>query len=891
MPDPVLKPDAESQRLDAADKRSADWRRWGTYLPERQWGTVREDYSADGDSWRYLSHEDAVSRAYRWGEDGLLGWSDRKCRLAFGLALWNGKDPILKERLFGLTNPEGNHGEDVKELYYYLDGTPTHSYCRGLYKYPLAEFPYAKLREENARRGYGDPEFELLDTGAFENNEYVDVGIEYAKAGPNDTAIRVRLTNHAAEPTRLAVLGQLVFRNSWRWGCEHEGCTPRPSMRMDPVTGGVQTHHVTLGAFSFLAEEPDAWLFTENETNYRKLFGTENKTDYTKDAFHRYVIDGDKSVVNPELRGTKSAALHWVDLAAGETRELRFRLHRDDAVTEEPLGDRFTETVDARAAEADAFYSDRFPEVTEPEKKNVHRQAMAGLLWTKQFYHYSVYDWITGDPDTLVPPKGRGEIRNGDWRHIFCRDVLSLPDKWEYPWFAAWDTAFHMIPFARLDPAFTRDQLMLFLREWYQHPNGQIPAYEFNFSDVNPPVHAWACREVYRCTPGDELGLNFLEQTFHKLLLNFTWWVNQKDPGGNNLFSGGFLGLDNIGPFDRSHPPEGMETLEQADGTAWMAFNCGVMLDMALELARHRPAYDGIASKFFEHFMGIADAMNHLGGTGMWNEEDGFYYDHLRCGEQTTHLKVRSIVGLIPLFAAVIVEDKLVEELEGFRKRTKWFMKNRRDILQEISWRGENKGERSHLLAIPTRERLERVLRYVFDEEEFLSPFGIRSMSKVHEEHPFEMNFSGETHRVAYLPGESDSWLFGGNSNWRGPIWMPVNYLLIESLRTYGSFYGDELKVEVPTGSGVWMNLDQAADEIARRLTRLFLPSDSGSGEGASGKGGRPCHGNDQPYHEDPAYQDLVLFYEYFHADTGRGCGASHQTGWTALIASILDRA
>lgn len=872
------------RRLQAAADRTADWKRWGTYLPERQWGTVREDYSPRGDSWRYLSHEDAVSRAFRWGEDGLLGWTDRKCRLAFSVALWNGKDPILKERLFGLTNPEGNHGEDVKELYYYLDATPTHSYAKALYKYPLSEFPYAKLREVNARRGLKKPEYELLDTGVFDDGNYADVGIEYAKSSPDDTVIRVRITNRSKVATRLAVLGQLVFRNTWRWECKHDGCTPRPTMRWDAKSGTVLTHHAELGAFSFQAEpraKPTEWLFTENETNSERLYGSQNSTLFTKDAFHRYVIDGDMAAVNSAQKGTKCAALNWLDLDPGEEQELTFRLFKTDETPDDVFGDAFDGVFTQQIEEANTFYSDRFPAIDNAEERRVHRQALAGLLWTKQFYHYSVYDWLEGDPDVPAPSDQRGEIRNGEWNHLFCRDVLSMPDKWEYPWFAAWDTAFHMIPFAEIDPHFTRNQLLLFLREWYQHPNGQIPAYEFNFSDVNPPVHAWACREVYRRLDADGIkDLDFLEQSFHKLLLNFTWWVNRKDPKGNNIFGGGFLGLDNIGPFDRSHPPEGMDSLEQADGTAWMAFNCGVMLDTALELARHRPAYDGIASKFFEHFMMIADAINHFEGTGLWDEEDGFYYDRLRCEGSSKPLPVRSIVGLIPLFAAVIIEDELIEQLEGFRSRSAWFLRNRRDILQEISWRGEEDGVRTHLLAIPTRERLERVLRYVFDEEEFLSPFGIRSMSKYHEKHPFEIVSFGEKHRVEYLPAESDSSLFGGNSNWRGPIWFPINYLLIESLRTYDRFYGDSFMVEVPTGSGNKMTLGEAADELSRRLVSLFTP----------GEDGRPCHGEAELYRTDPAYQDLVLFYEYFHADTGRGCGASHQTGWTALVASLLSR-
>ncbi len=884
--------DPESRRLHAAAERTEDWKRWGTYLPERQWGTVREDYSANGDSWRYLSYEDATARAYRWGEDGLLGWSDRKCRLGFCLGLWNGKDPILKERLFGLTNPEGNHGEDVKELYYYLDATPTHSYCRALYKYPLAEFPYSQLREINHLRGFDRAEYELLDTGVFDDGNYVDVEIEYAKSSPDDTSIRVRLTNQSTAPARLAVLGQLFFRNSWRWGCEHEGCTPRPTMRLDPDSGMVKAQQVTFGAFAFDAAPaadgtPPEWLFTENETNRKKLYGSENATHFTKDAFHRYVIHSDEEAVNPEQRGTKCAALHWLDFDAGETKELRFRLGDVDQLAEKPDETGGQDVFDLRRAEADQFYANRFPQLEAGEPTRVHRQAMAGLLWTKQFYHYSVMDWLSGDPETAKPPAGRGEIRNGEWQHLFARDVLSMPDKWEYPWFAAWDTAFHMIPFAEIDPWFTRDQLKLFLREWYMHPNGQIPAYEFNFSDVNPPVHAWAVREVYlKLKAEGQHDLDFLEQAFHKLLLNFTWWVNRKDPQGNNIFGGGFLGLDNIGPFDRSHPPEGMESLEQADGTAWMAFNCGVMLDIALELARYRPSYSGIASKFFEHFMSIADAINHLGGDGLWDEEDGFYYDQVRCDGKSEKLPIRSMVGLIPLFAAVIVDDALVEGLEGFNRRREWFVKNRRDILQEISWKGETDGVRTHLLAMPTRERLERVLKYVFDEDEFLSPYGVRSMSKVHEKEPFEMHFSGETHRVAYLPAESDSWLFGGNSNWRGPIWMPVNYLLIESLRTYDRFYGDDFKIEVPTGSGNLMTLGEAADELASRLVKLFTTSEAEAGEAT---GGRPCHGESELYRDDPAFKDLILFYEYFHAETGRGCGASHQTGWTALVASLLS--
>jgi hypothetical protein len=869
--------DPESLRLRSAADKKADWKRWGTYLPERQWGTVREDYSPNGDSWRSFSHEDAVKRCFRWGEDGLLGWSDRKCRLAFSIALWNGKDPILKERLFGLTNPEGNHGEDVKELYYYLDATPTHSYCRALYKYPFHSFPYDELRKGNAERGFQDPEFELLDTGVFHDKHYADVQIEYAKQSPDDTCMRVTLHNYSDQKEELHVLGQLVFRNTWTWGCRHEGCTPRPLMQLDETGDCVKLEHSELKRFHFRSSGPadPTWLFTENESNDQELYGSANATEYTKDAFHRYVIQGEKEAVNPDHTGTKCAAVYKLTLPPGGKQTLHFRLTPEP----EPASETVEDIIAIRREEMDQFYNQRFPELSDKEEIHIHRQAMAGMLWSKQFYHYSVLDWEAGDPKKVSPPSGRGDIRNGEWTHLFSRDILSMPDKWEYPWFAAWDTAFHMIPFAQMDPWFTRDQLMLFLREWYLHPNGQLPAYEFNFSDVNPPVHAWACREVYRQLKArGETDLDFLEQAFHKLLINFTWWVNRKDPEGQNIFAGGFLGLDNIGPFDRSHPPPGMDQLEQADGTAWMAFFCGVMLDMALEIAKTRPAYEGIASKFFEHFMSIADAMNHLGGEGLWEDADGFYYDHLRGPGESQHLPVRSMVGLIPLFAVLHLEDGIPEHLEGYRARTKWFLEHRRDILQSITFQENSDGNREELLAIPSRERLESVLRYVFDENEFLSPYGIRSLSKVHEKEPFEMHFNGQVHRVGYLPAESDSGMFGGNSNWRGPIWFPVNFLLIESLRTYHRFYGDSFQVEVPTGSGNRVNLDQAADEISRRLNRLFLPGNSS----------RPCHGQED-FYQQPENKELVLFYEYFHADNGRGCGASHQTGWTGLIATLLS--
>jgi hypothetical protein len=887
-------PDTERERLAAADARKpdGDWRRWGPFLSERQWGTVREDYSPDGEAWGYFPYEHSLSRAYRWGEDGLLGWTDRQCRLCFSVALWNERDPHLKERLFGLTNGEGNHGEDVKEAYFYLESTPTHSFARALYKYPQAAFPYERLREESRRRSRGEPEFELEDTGVFTDGRYFDVDAAYAKAGPEDTCIQITVTNRGPERARLHVLPTLWFRNTWIWGCRHDGCERKPRLHADTAhSGRVAAEHESLGKVVFDAA-PDSvtgvapeLLFCDNETNATKLFGpgATDASAWPKDSIHAAVVDGRREAINPARRGTKVAAHHVLELEPGEARVLSVRLRAADA----PSANESAEAVfAARAAESAAFHATLpgLRAAASPDAAAVARQAYAGLLWSKQFYHYVVEDWIRGDSEQPAPPPGRDQVRNGDWEHLFARDILSMPDKWEYPWFAAWDTAFHMLPMARIDPAFAKAQLNLLLREWYMHPNGQMPAYEFNFSDVNPPVHAWACWRVYKLTgPRGGRDREFLARVFQKLLVNFTWWVNRKDPNGRHLFAGGFLGLDNIGVFDRSKPLPGGGHLEQADGTAWMAFYCGTMLAMALELAETEPAYEDIASKFFEHFIMIADAMNTVGGTGLWHEEDGFYYDQLLDGRgRTLPMRVRSMVGLIPLFAVEFIDEARLDALPGFAKRTRWFLKNRRDLSAQISYMADsNSCAGRHLLAIPSRERLARLLRYVFDEAEFLSPHGVRSLSRRHADAPFVLKTGGERHEVRYVPGDSDTWLFGGNSNWRGPIWFPLNYLIVESLERYHVFYGDTFKVELPTGSGVWMTLGEAAADLSRRLASLFAADDAG---------GRPAHGGRPAWATGEGDKDLVLFHEFFHGDTGKGLGASHQTGWTALVTELMRR-
>jgi hypothetical protein len=877
---------AESDRLAEDARRAKNWKRWGPYLAERQWGTVREDYSEYGDCWNYLPHDHARSRAYRWGEDGLLGITDRQGRLCFALALWNGRDPILKERLFGLAGPEGNHGEDVKELYYYLDSTPTHSYLKALYKYPQAEYPYEALARVNRERGKADPEFELLDTGVFDGNRYFDVFAEYAKAESDDILVRITIANRGPEPAALHLLPTLWFRNTWSWGRDGEGYWPKPVLRRTGPAR-IEAEHQSLGHYVLEAEplagaaRPEL-LFTENESNAARLFGAPNAQPYVKDAFHRFVVAGERDAVQPEASGTKAAVHYVLTIPAGAEQTVRLRL-RQRGRAGSPFGADFDRVFAARISEADAFYAERIPAAATDDERRVIRQGYAGLLWTKQFFHYVVDHWLVGDPAQPQPPASRLSGRNSEWAHVYNRDVISMPDKWEYPWYAAWDLAFHMIPFARIDPEFAKQQLLLFLREWYMHPNGQIPAYEFAFGDVNPPVHAWAVWRVYKMTGArGERDRLFLERAFQKLLLNFTWWVNRKDPEGRNLFAGGFLGMDNVGVFDRSQPLPTGGHLEQADGTAWMAFYCSTMLSMALELASEDPAYEDLASKFFEHFIGIADAMNHLGGSGLWSEEEGFYYDQLHIDRQHIPLRVRSMVGILPLIAVEVLEEGDFAHLDGFKRRMNWFLTNRTDVTRDIACMRprDRDGKARRLLAIPTRERLERMLRYVLDETEFLAPHGLRSVSRAHQEHPYQFDVMGVPYRVDYVPAEGNTGLFGGNSNWRGPIWFPVNFLVLEALERYHHFYGAELTVECPVGSGRMLTLQEVALELETRLSRLFLADQSGR---------RPCHGDQPRYASDPHWKQLVLFHEYFDGDNGRGVGASHQTGWTALAVRCLE--
>ena len=874
---------AEKARLAEDDARARNWKRWGPYLSERQWATVREDYSPDGRLWESFPYEHSLGRAYRWGEDGLLGITDRECRLCFALALWNGRDSHLKERLFGLTNPEGNHSEDVKEAYFYLDATPTHSYLKGLYKYPQREFPYQKLRDENRRRGRGEPEYELTETGAFDGEHYWEVFAEYAKASPDDLLIKLTMVNRGPEPSRLQLLPTLWFRNTWNWGARYdEGKWAKP--RLARLNGGLLADHETLGRFHLVADpSPAEWLFTDNETNPR-VFGGLAGGGHCKDAFHRHVVEG--GPVGPVARdgGTKGAAVYALDVPPGGEAVVRLRLTAEGEVRGEPFAE-FDRVFATRRREADEFYASVIPSgAASDEERRVSRQAYAGLLWSEQFYHYVVPDWVDGDRNHPNPPEVRAQPDQQPllWPHLFSRDVLSVPDKWEYPAFFAWDLAFHTVPLARIDPAFAKQQLLLLLREWYLHPSGQLPAFEYDLSNVNPPVHAWACWQVYRADGQRDIA--FLERAFHKLLMNFTWWVNRKDPNGRGVFGGGFLGMDNLGVFDRSRPlPVGQE-LEQADGTAWMGFYCTQMLEIALELALRNRAYEDIASKFFEHFVRIADALNNLGGRGLWDEDDGFYYDQLLLDGQSLPLKLRGLMGIIPLLAVHILDERVMHaNVPEFLKRAIWFRDNRRDLLRHVSAlevRGEA-GGRQLLLALPTRERLTRVLGYLLDEREFLSPFGVRSLSKVYQSAPYTFRADGQTFTVRYVPADMDSGDFGGNSNWRGPVWMPVNFLLIESLRKYHRFYGDSFTVECPTGSGRRVTLDGVADELARRLASLFLPV-----EGRT----RPCHGSFGRFADAPHWRDHVLFFEYFDGDTGRGLGASHQTGWTALVATLIEQ-
>jgi len=875
-------PTREELRLQESQDRTAHWKRWGPYLAERQWGTVREDYSPHGTVWESFPHDHARSRAYRWGEDGIAGICDNHGRLCFALALWNGRDPILKERLFGLAGNEGNHGEDVKEYYFYLDSTPTHSYMKYLYRYPQAEFPYGALVNESRRRDRRAPEFELIDTGVFEGDRYFDVLVEYAKAAPDDVLVRITATNRGPESAELHLLPTLWYRNTWSWDA---GGPERPTLRAADTAGGfevIEGDHASLGARWLYCEGAPELLFTENDTNVELLYGRPNARPYVKDSINARVVEGRKDAVNPESVGTKTAAYYRHTLAPGWSAVTRLRLS-STPIPGDPFGKEFDVVFGQRMQEAERFYETVIPKKLSDDARNVMRQAFAGLLWSKQFYHYDVRRWLEGDP-AFLPPAGRLDGRNREWRHLYNEDVISMPDKWEYPWYAAWDLAFHTIPLALVDPDFAKAQLILFLREWYMHPNGQIPAYEWSFGDVNPPVHAWAALRVYRIERrlrgrGDR---EFLEKVFHKLLLNFTWWVNRKDAEGRNVFQGGFLGLDNIGVFDRSAPLPTGDRLEQSDGTSWMGMYCLNMLAIALELARQDPAYEDVASKFFEHFVFIAHAVDQCPtGINLWDEGDGFYYDVLHADGAASPLKVRSIVGLIPLFAVETLEPEVVDKLPGFKRRMQWFIDNHPEFRDHVEMATRPGAGVRRLLAIVGRAQLPRVLRLMLDEAEFLSPHGVRGISRFHMDHPYSLRLGGIEHRVDYEPAESTSGLFGGNSNWRGPVWFPVNYLLIESLQKFHYFYRDTFKIAFPTGSATTLNLWQVAAELSRRLTRIFLRDEAGR---------RPVYGGTEIFQRDPLWRDLILFYEYFHGDNGAGIGASHQTGWTGLVAKLLQQ-
>jgi hypothetical protein len=882
---PISQKVAEHDRLDAIANRTAHWGRWGPFLSERQWGTVREDYSQNGDAWHYFPHDHARMRAYRWGEDGLIGICDNHQRLCFALALWNGRDPILKERLFGLTGPQGNHGEDCKEVYYYLDSLPSHAYMQALYKYPSGAYPYEELLRESRRRNRLQPEYEIHDTGAFD--AYCDVFVEYAKATTDDICIRIVALNQGKQAQRLHILPTLWFRNTWTW--HPDRVKPVLAAAGDTAYGKViAADHKTLGKRWLHLEGANEVLFTENESNAERL-GWRGKTaprPYCKDAFHDYVVHGDRAAVNPAQVGTKAAGLYVLDLPAGEAGEVRCRLTIDppENIAElpgGPFGDSFEQAVFDRRRECDEFYGELVPKGMGDDARNVLKQAFAGMFWTKQFYCYDVQAWLHGDEGQPPPPRDRLHGRNSEWDHLHNDDVISMPDKWEYPWYAAWDLAFHCVAFAIVDPGYAKQQLRLVLREWYMHPNGQIPAYEWNFADVNPPVHAWAAWRVYKIEAArkGEGDLVFLEKVFHKLLINFTWWVNRKDAEGNNIFQGGFLGLDNIGVFDRSAQLPTGGTIEQSDATSWMGMYCLNMLSIAMELAKHNSAYEDVASKFFEHFMYIAHAMN---TTYLWDKADGFYYDVLALphGERKP-LRVRSMVGLIPLFAVDSIAEEQLAALTRFHDRFTWFIKNRRDLHGTVSKMAELSPDGRRLFCIVGEERLRRVLEVMLDEAEFLGDYGVRSLSRVHRDKPYVLDVDGSRYEVRYDPAESSTGMFGGNSNWRGPIWFPMNFLIIESLQKYHHYFGDRFQVEFPHGSGRKLHLGEVAAELSKRLENIFLRDANGR---------RPVNAGLDLYDKDPQFKDFVLFYEYFHGDTGAGLGASHQTGWTGLVAKLLQQ-
>jgi len=874
----------EEERLTAAREGKAPWRTWGPYLSERQWGTVREDYSANGTAWEYLPHDHARSRAYRWGEDGIAGICDDQQQLCLALALWNGADPILKERLFGLTGNEGNHGEDVKEYYFYLDNVPSHAYMKYLYKYPQRAFPYADLVEENRRRTRLDPEYELLDTGIFEDDRYFDVVIEYAKADATDLLVRITATNRALYAAPLHVLPTLWFKNEWTWA--GEASRPRISVERETEDGVVlRAVHRSLPPYWLHCDLPEEVLFTENETNLQRLFGTPNPTPYVKDAFHEYLVGGRHDAVNPARIGSKASPHYAFPVAPGETVTVRLRLRADGALAE-PFGPAFDAMFATRLAEADEFYRRVTPFDISPDLRNVQRQAFAGLLWSKQYYRYMVERWLEGDPAEPKPPGERWKGRNHTWWHMSAADVLSMPDKWEYPWFAAWDMAFHTIPFAMIDPDFAKAQLILLTREWYMHPNGQIPAYEWAFSDVNPPVHAWAAMRVYQIEEKfyGRTDREFLERIFQKLLINFTWWVNRKDSGGNNIFEGGFLGLDNISVFDRTSGLPSGGRLEQADGTSWMAMYCLNLLGIALELAKKDPVYQDVATKFIEHFVYIGAGINRMGMQtgGLWNEEDGYYYDVLRLSDgRCFPIKAQSISGLVPLFAVAVGDREAIGGFADFAKRLRWFAKYRPELLRglgDMSQRGVQDRVR---LALVDTEKLRRILKPVLDENALLSPHGVRSVSKYYHDNPFVLTLGPDRFPLEYAPAEPTTALFGGNSNWRGPVWFPLNYLLIEALQKHDAVLGESFKIECPTGSGREVPLWQVTTELTRRLITIFTRDENGR---------RPVHGDREKFQSDPYWRDLIPFHEYFHGDSGEGLGASHQTGWTGVVAKLIHQ-
>lgn len=869
---------AEEKRLAEDRSRLAYWKQWGPYLSERQWGTVREDYSADGSAWSYFPHDHSRSRAYRWGEDGIGGISDNHQRLCLAIALWNEQDPILKERIFGLSGPQGNHGEDVKEYYFYLDNTPSHAYMKYLYKYPQSAFPYEELVQVNRDRGYKDPEFELMDTGIFNNSEYFDVFLEYAKHTDKDIALQIKIINRADTTKPIHLLPTLWYRNTWSWF--EDGVKPKIEQVADNIA---QARHPTLGDYWFYCHNPQSLLFTDNETNQERIFQNPNPTPYVKDSFHDYLIHSKTEAVNPDKHGTKLAAYYYAEIPPGEEQIFWVRLSNiSPSKIGEPFGQEFTSLFKQRLQEADEFYQRITPGKLSPDDRLVQRQAFAGLLWTKQFYHYVVEDWLKGDP--TQPKPQRTKPRNTEWKHLFNDDIISMPDKWEFPWYASWDLAFHVVPLALIDPDFAKRQMSRLTREWYLHPNGQMPAYEWHFSDVNPPVHAWGTWRVYQIEKEiyGKADLQFLERVFQKLLLNFTWWVNQKDNDGNNVFQGGFLGLDNIGIFDRSSEIPTGGYLEQSDATSWMGMYCLNMLAIALELAQSNPVYEDIASKFFEHFLYIADAMNHRGDADfhLWDELDQFFYDVLYTPDGKRHpLRVRSMVGLIPLFATLVVDNSVFQRFPDFKQRFDWFVENRPNLQENIASLIMTGVDDRRLLAIANPDKLRSLLQKMLNEAEFLSDYGIRSLSRCHANHPYTFTVDGTTHEVTYEPAESSNGMFGGNSNWRGPVWFPVNYLLIESLQSFHQFLGNDFTIEYPTGSKQQCNLQKVADSISERLCKIFEQDQQGN---------RPVLREHRLFQTDPHWQNLLLFNEYFHGDSGAGLGANHQTGWTGLVATLI---